>query len=124
MSERYPHAGWYLRNCREAFRVTDAGGRFYMGHDTSEEYGPEGDGYVKPWRQEFLDALNRRMSAHGGLPVATAKWRRLEAEWWWSVYRLAHAVNTPRLVVRVSECPKEYRARLAHRLTDPRTEEW
>jgi hypothetical protein len=124
-TDHYPNAGWYLRNCREAFRVTAAGHRFRMGHAGEYgEYGPDGDRYVKPWRREFLDALDRRMNAHGGLPVATAKWRRLDPDWQASVWRLARAVNTPRLVVRIAECPKEYRVRLAHRLTDPTTEVW
>lgn len=118
----YPNAGWYLRNCREAFRITDGGGRFRMGHHGSHgEYGPEhGDPYVKSWRQEFLDALNRRINVKGALPVATATWRRLESYWYWGAWRLARKVNTPRLRVYITETPLEFRARLAHRLTDPR----
>ncbi len=125
-TERYPNAGWYLRNCREAFRITDAGGRFQMGHHgVFGEYGPEGgDGYVKPWRREFLDALDRRINARGGLAVATAKWRRLDPDWQRAALQLAGRVNTPRLIVRSPECPKEFRARLAHRLTDPKEEGW
>jgi hypothetical protein len=122
---RYPNAGWYLRNCRDAFRVTAAGHRFRMGHHGSRgEYGPDGDRYVKPWRREFLDALDRRMNAYGGLPVVTAKWRRLDDDWQRNVRQFAYRVNTPRLVVRIRECPPEYRVRLAHRLTDPTTEVW
>ena len=122
-TERYPSAGWYLRNCLEAFRITDAGGRFRMGRaGWYGEYGPEGDGYVKPWRREFLDALNRRMNAYGGLSVAVAPWRRLGADWQRTVWQFARRVNTPRLIVRIAECPLEYRRRLVHRLTDPRGE--
>ncbi len=64
--ERYPAAGWYLRNAREAFHLTDAGGRFSMGpHGEYGEYGPEGDQYIRSWRLEFLTALDRRINAKG-----------------------------------------------------------
>ena len=40
----------------------------------------------------------------------------------WSLIRFAYNVNTPRLIVRERECPKRYRARLAHRLIRPEDE--
>lgn len=36
-----------------------------------------------------------------------------------STSHIARKVNTPRLIVRVSECPKEFREQLAHRLSRP-----
>ena len=34
-----------------------------------------------------------------------------------ALWRFSRLVNTPRLIVRERDCPKRYRARLAHRLT-------
>lgn len=41
----------------------------------------------------------------------------------WEVVRLADAVNTPRLRIYERNCPKRYRARLAHRLVSIQEEE-
>ena len=119
----YPHAGWYLQNVREAFRITDAGGRFYMGRrELGMEYGPPGDRYVRPWRVEFLGALHRRINSKGGLPVATATWRRLDPDWQRAAVRDARRINdagTRRICVYATEITTDnWRQRFAHRFAD------
>lgn len=45
--------------------------------------------------------------------------RKLDDDWQRNAYQTAQRVNTPRLIVRVSEVAPEFRTRLAHRLTKP-----
>ncbi len=121
--ERYPSAGWYLRNAREAFRLTDAGGWFSMGrHEEYGEYGPEGDRYIRSWRREFLAALDRRINAKGGLPIATASWRKLDPDWQRHARVDADRINragTQRLRVAVTEITTDdWRQRFRHRLEE------
>lgn len=44
-------------------------------------------------------------------------WRKLDDDWQNAARRIARAVNTPRLVVREREAPREFRARLRHRFS-------
>ena len=53
------------------------------------------------------------------MPVGGRYPARASDRVWTDARRLADAVNRPRLVVRINECPVRYRARLAHRLTGP-----
>ena len=57
----YPCPGWYLKNCREAFRITREGGMFLFGKWPQRRMNAE------TWRREFLGALDRRINAKGGL---------------------------------------------------------
>ena len=111
---RYPMAGWYLRNVCEAFRITDAGGAFTMGR-YGFEYG--GSGHDRPWRREFLAALDRRINAKGGLPVAVERWRKLDPDYERHARLEARAIQTPRLRVYRHNAPREWQRepRLAHR---------
>jgi hypothetical protein len=109
---RYPQAGVYLRAAQRAFARTAQGGTIRLfwsdaGYDAAG------------WRREFLAALDRRINAKGALPVATARWRKLDADWQRGTWQFSRRVNTPRLIVRVREAPAEWRAKLAHRLTRP-----
>lgn len=56
----------------------------------------------------MADRINQHVKGFG----AGRKW---SYDWQAEASRTARAVNTPRLIVRY--CPKEFRARLAHRLT-------
>jgi len=56
------------------------------------------------------------------MPVAGQYPRRAAGSEYADARRLADAVNHPRLIVRINDCPPRYLARLAHRLTDPRTQ--
>lgn len=109
MSSLYPDAGWYLRNCRQAFALAAADESFIFCGQTLT---PDG------WRREFLGALDRRINAKGELPVAGAKWRKLDPDWQRWTWRVSLDVNTPRLRVYRSTVPRDLLARLARRLSD------
>lgn len=115
VTERYPMAGTYLRACRRAFEFTAQGGRIRLFRDGSD-YDAVG------WRREFLAALDRRICVKGELPVAAARWRKLDPDWQRHTWQFSRRVNTPRLIVRVSEAPFEWREKFAYRLTRPEDE--
>ncbi len=58
-------------------------------------------------RRGMDDRINRHIPGYG-------KGRKWDSDWFWSAWRAARDVNTPRLVVRY--VPMEFRARLAHRI--------
>jgi hypothetical protein len=74
-------------------------------------------------RTAMHDRINRRAALsirdNGFLwPMQTARdpGRKWSEDWQRETRRLANAVNS-RIVVRERDCPKEFRSRLAHRLT-------
>lgn len=69
------------------------------------------DEILRELRRGMHDRINRHIAGYG----VGRKWA---SDWWWPTWRLSRDVNTRRLVVRVRQCPKEFRARLAHRLSE------
>ena len=69
------------------------------------------------WPDDPTTSRGSAMPVNGVYPKSAA------GDYGYRALRLfADRVNTPRLIVREQECPRRYRARLAHRLTDPTTE--
>lgn len=64
-------------------------------------------GYRSWFRSCLADKINRFEPVRG---------RKVEADWQRDAARAARRVNTPRLIVRDTEIPREFRHRLAHRL--------
>jgi len=62
------------------------------------------------FRDGMHDRINRHLPGYG-------RGRRWSQDWHFAALRTARAVNTPRLIVRPSTVPHEFRARLAGRLT-------
>ena len=65
--------------------------------------------------RQFMQGLNDRINGHIAGYAQGRKWSR---DWFMSAWRLSRAVNTPRLIVRRTEVPMEFRDRLAGRLYD------
>ena len=66
------------------------------------------------YRSWFLKCLHQKIN-RGQEPRGRKDCR----DWYSWAWRTSRAVNTPRLIVRPSTVPLEFRERLAHRLTDP-----
>jgi hypothetical protein len=72
--------------------------------------------------RDFRNGLHARINS--GVP-RSAPWapppprgRKDDPDWQRAAHQLAARVNTPRLLVRVHECPAEFRARLSERLSN------
>lgn len=82
------------------------------GAATVRDFGPwpePASDVLRALRAGIHDRINRHTAAYG----LGRKWA---ADWQRAAVQCAHAVNTPRLIVRWA--PADLRARLAHRLTD------
>lgn len=66
----YRYVGWYLRHCREAFRMAKAGIPFLLG-----DWPPRPIVGLTVWRREFMDALDRRINFKGRLDQSGRKWQ-------------------------------------------------
>ena len=110
-----PEPGAYVAAVKRGHAITKAGGTV-----TLFRYGRELDraGYLA----EMRGALDRRINLRGGLDAPRG--RKDDADWLRWTASTARAVNTPRLIVRESTVPLEFRERLAGRLTTPADEEW
>lgn len=64
------------------------------------------------WLRWFRRKLDEKVSSRIPQYNIGRKW---DNNWQWDTRRIAEQVNTPRLIVRWA--PKEFRARLQHRLT-------
>lgn len=65
---------------------------------------------LRRMREGLHDRINRRLPWYG-------QGRKWDAQWQVETMRLAFRVNTMRLLVWEREVPKEFRARLEHRIT-------
>lgn len=66
------------------------------------------DEVLKEFRDGLADRINRNIPGYG-------QGRKWGSDWQRWVGQFARKVNTPRLIVRVTEAPPVYRERLAHR---------
>lgn len=77
---------------------------------------PEQEYDLQGFKAWFLECLQRKITSQMPGYEVGRKW---SGDWWRAAWNAARRVNRPRLIVRVSEVPLEFREQLRHRLTWP-----
>lgn len=109
-----PFSGWYMKNHRDARKILDEGGSFYLGSKWS---GAPLITSMKLYRYHLWRALDRRINAKAGLEAPRG--RKDCPNWINALHRLCGMMNGTRVIVRPGDVPLEYHGRLKHRITWP-----
>lgn len=98
--------GQYVRAWQTALAAPT--GTMFAGSPCEPRIPADRETVLREFRAGLADRINRHIPGHG-------RGRKWDCDWQRAALQFAHAVNTPRLIVRWA--PPDFRDRFAYRLT-------